>query len=646
MCVFTGTNHLVEGGKKDATFVAALFEPWVVKLNPKRTRIDCIFFDGASNVQKAGDILAAKFPCINVQTCVAHCVSLFFSDICKRLWQVRLMLVNYRRVYRIFGSGAMHSPYALFIAQSKNFNAGRKVGLIKAAGTRMAGHSYALIRMLRLRAPLMATITSAAFQNLKLKSSLIKKAEAHLLNPDMWEATFILQRCLFPMIRCLRLGDTSACGGMSKIVYYVHMTDDAIEKSKELLRNLKYFDDHDPGDADDETGLDLEDDFDDDDSDDSVDHQNTKELSDEEEEDDDSVEELHLGEKIALYWEKRRTKLITPLSLAGWFCSPLEEIRKDVALRHTGADRLAVEKVIAKLYYPMVDEDLGQVIQTFWSEFDDFQIKSGMHYARSWIWTSDEIKQGNCHRWHKLYTLPHTKVFGFVACRVCSKPLGCGNAERNWGNFKQLKSGKRSHLSADKSQKQATVYGAASFERTRMVQAAEEKTGLTLESRWTDADISFEMGLERWDHLPGVVPTPVVPKRIFKAWLEPWEFDGFHKKDPVIKEQFLHKYGGLHWTDKDHEDELFVADADDMEYQAGRDGAGWCVIGQNIRDGTTEPWVINCVIDEIAECTQPAELNVQIVTNVELRNANKERFVEEAREKKEQAAAKRLRRGR
>jgi hypothetical protein len=124
----TGTGHLVEGGKKSAPFVASLFEPWVIKLDPLSTRVDCVFFDGASNVQKAGLLLQARFPRIHVNHCAAHCVSLFFSDLCNKLWQVRLMLVNYRRLYRMFGSGSMHSPYALFMQQAKTFNGGHKVG--------------------------------------------------------------------------------------------------------------------------------------------------------------------------------------------------------------------------------------------------------------------------------------------------------------------------------------------------------------------------------------------------------------------------------------------------------------------------------------------------------------------------------------
>ena len=165
-----GTGHLTAGGKKTAPYLASLFHPWFKKLDMNSTRIDCVFFDGASNVQKASHFLQAKFPCLHVQHCAAHCVSLFFSDICTKVWEVRHLLVNYRRLYHIFGSGSMHSPYALFIQQSKNFNGGCKVGLIHAADTRMVGHAYALCRMLRLKDPLIATITPAAFKDLATTS--------------------------------------------------------------------------------------------------------------------------------------------------------------------------------------------------------------------------------------------------------------------------------------------------------------------------------------------------------------------------------------------------------------------------------------------------------------------------------------------
>jgi hypothetical protein len=191
-----------------------------------------------------------------------------------------------------------------------------------------------------------ATITSAAYKDLKLKGDFVKKVEEYLQNADMWEASYVLHRCLFPMIRVLRLSDKAACGGMSKIVYYVHKTDEAIAKSMFTLRDLKYFRDHRAADAEEVEGMDLSDDFgDDDDSADGDAGLAVPDMLDDEPELEDD-EGVHLGEQIHAFWNKRRSKLIAPLSLAGWFCSPIADIRKDVVEHEIGADRLDVEEVV------------------------------------------------------------------------------------------------------------------------------------------------------------------------------------------------------------------------------------------------------------------------------------------------------------
>ena len=225
-------------------------------------------------------------------------------------------------------------------------------------------------------------------------------------------------------------------------------------------------------------------------------------------------------------------------------------------------------------------------------------------------------------------------MFGKVACRVCSKPLGCGLAERNWGNLKHLKTGKRSHLSGDKAQKQATVYGAACMEKSRIAQAAEEVTGLVQASRWTDADVAFNLGLENWDSGSPNVPRPIVPKRLFKAWIEDWEWDCITHKDSVAEARLLQKYGGLRWIDPDNDENILcVASTEDMEFQASQNGSGWCVVGTRDTDGGSEPWVIDVVVDLIAKYVQPAEMNVEIVFDPELRATNKEWILEEERKK-------------
>ena len=48
--------------------------------------------------------------------------------------------------------------------------------------------------------------------------------------------------------------------------------------------------------------------------------------------------------------------------------------------------------------------------------------------------------------------------YWFFACRVTSKVLGIGAAERSWVEGKTIKSGKRSAIISDISEKQIIVY--------------------------------------------------------------------------------------------------------------------------------------------------------------------------------------------
>ena len=136
---------------------------------PKCT--DLVIFDGASNVQKAGQLLAAKFPHITVIHGAEHVISLFYHDVF-HLREFEMLKRLNRLIYRYFGSGSMHSPYAVFSKHSRDHNGGKAIGLIRAADTRMAGHVISMMRTLRLKDPLMSTISSASFIQGKFKVRL------------------------------------------------------------------------------------------------------------------------------------------------------------------------------------------------------------------------------------------------------------------------------------------------------------------------------------------------------------------------------------------------------------------------------------------------------------------------------------------
>jgi hypothetical protein len=76
-------------------------------------------------------------------------------------------------MYNVFGSGASHAIYAQFMAQLALANRGRKVHLIRGAGTQMALWFYTMMRLIRLRQPLKATIHQQKFLDLPLTTSVL-----------------------------------------------------------------------------------------------------------------------------------------------------------------------------------------------------------------------------------------------------------------------------------------------------------------------------------------------------------------------------------------------------------------------------------------------------------------------------------------
>jgi hypothetical protein len=161
------TGHIQGGGKKDSGFIAGLFLPHMKIIDPDKQLIDCVFFYGSSNVQKAEKIMQVHYPRVMVLHGAEHVVSLFFKDL-YNIQVVKHHIVRHRFIYRVFGSGAMHSPYVLFQRHARAFNNGRPIGLLRESYTRMAGYFMAMHRDLRLKQALQATAAGSDFISLKI----------------------------------------------------------------------------------------------------------------------------------------------------------------------------------------------------------------------------------------------------------------------------------------------------------------------------------------------------------------------------------------------------------------------------------------------------------------------------------------------
>ena len=148
---------------------------------------------------------------------------------------LQVLMLRGRLLYRVFGSGSMHGPYAMFQSKSRLLNHGREIGLLRAAGTRMATVFYALHRALRLRQALLATIHSPEWQGSKFKS-IVNRAAKTVECSGMWKCIYFLLRAVFPALRLLRYADSNT-PAMDKVEFLLHRTEQAFIKSADDLNN-------------------------------------------------------------------------------------------------------------------------------------------------------------------------------------------------------------------------------------------------------------------------------------------------------------------------------------------------------------------------------------------------------------------------
>jgi hypothetical protein len=265
------------------------------------------------------------------------------------------------------------------------------------------------------------------------------------------------------MLIVLRLADKKEAV-MDKLYFYIRRMDVTIAKSMETLnaaeqrlknsglhmrtQNLNDENSDDDGNSE---GL-LDDDLD------SVDNEHAAS-------DDNDDEDVGLGLRVERRWKHRRNHLVSDYCIAGWMLCPIAEVRED-AKTHIGEDRNRMEQLLKKLYAPNQEassDEVANLLNRFWEEYEDFQNKTGPYANRPHIWhpNNADINKGVSHIWHKKNSMPYMTILGKFACRGCSKIAGMGLAERAWGDVKHLKTDKRCSLRINSLKKQSPIFGAS-----------------------------------------------------------------------------------------------------------------------------------------------------------------------------------------
>ena len=151
----------------------------------------------------------------------------------------QILVLKACRLYYVFGSGAIHSCHAQLMIQLACDNDGRKIGLVRGAGTRMVSWFYAMIRLLCLQTTFLACINQAKFRQLVLKPKE-RLAVFVISNTVFWKAMYTLLRAVFPALRCLRFCNDNI-PAMDKVYALTHQTSIAIDKSIGALNNTNMF---------------------------------------------------------------------------------------------------------------------------------------------------------------------------------------------------------------------------------------------------------------------------------------------------------------------------------------------------------------------------------------------------------------------
>ena len=120
--------------------------------------------------------------------------------------------------------------------------------------------------------------------------------------------------------------------------------------------------------------------------------------------------------------------------------------------------RKQVNNIIKTLFHELSVYEMAVTKDLFWTEETLFGKNNGSFDGDEFIWKIKDIRDGNSHLWNKKQAPHCTRVLGFVVCRVTSKVLGIGVAERYWGDINTIKYIRISATRSYVSEKHIIVY--------------------------------------------------------------------------------------------------------------------------------------------------------------------------------------------
>ena len=115
------------------------------------------------------------------------------------MFVLKRLILKTCRLYNVFGLGAHHAMHAQFISQSALSNCGKRVGLLWGAGIRFATWFYAMVCLVRLKNPLLATVHQEKFRSLDLNDRA-RHAIQDIEDQAFWRAVYAILQAVFPAL--------------------------------------------------------------------------------------------------------------------------------------------------------------------------------------------------------------------------------------------------------------------------------------------------------------------------------------------------------------------------------------------------------------------------------------------------------------
>ena len=129
----------------------------------------------------------------------------------------------------------------------------------------------------------------------------------------------------------------------------------------------------------------------------------------------------------------------------------------------------------------------------------------------------------------------HIKAVRYWACR---EELGCSQV-------KQIKTGQRSHLNGQSTEKRSIIYASSKIEQARIHREQMEKIdAVGKDAMFGDEDLAFDLHLETFGVNIATLKEPAV-QCVFRAYVEDWEHEDRKKNDCVAEARLIMKNKGL-----------------------------------------------------------------------------------------------------